>query len=131
MDKAFILETKIDKLDIHKITRIHLFIKMVQKDIDGEFSDKEMKILSELYVFGGTENKLDLDKFSELCFQKELSKEGSTNSIRNVLSKARKFNIINRKQSNKWVINKSYILPLDSPNVLFKYLLTNIDAKNK
>lgn len=131
MNTAFIEENKIDKLDLSKIVRIHLLIKMIDNDIDAKFSNTEVKILSELYIFGGTENKEDVEKFSSLCFEKQLSKTLSFNSIRNVLTKARKLGIVSRRQSNKWVINKLYGTPIDSPNVLFKYSLTNIDAKNR
>lgn len=116
-----------DKLILSKkeLIKIHLYIKMVEKGIDKEFSHREMDILAELYCFGGTQDKINLQEFFNHCFAHGFSKEGAAHSVRNALSKGRRFKIIKRKKANFWQIDKDYLPPLSSSFLAFKYFFTN------
>lgn len=108
------------------LVKIHLTIKLVSNGLINEFSNREISVLSELYLFGGIENKETSDKFIEHCFKMDFAKQGATNSVLNVLSKGRKFNIVKRKKANFWKLDKEYLPEFESDKLVFKYLVTNI-----
>lgn len=131
MDNVFFSEDKIDKLPIEKIVKIHLFIKLIQDNKESEYSDRDLNILTLLHTIKGTKNKEEFNNFLELCYSKEFSKQGAANSIRNTLGRAKLDGFVKRKSCNNWRIDKLKLKELDSDIVFFKYLITNIDAKNK
>ena len=113
---------KMNRIDLVKT---HLFIKMIEKKITNEFSDRELSILSHLYSFGGTTDKATLDKFAEHCFVNELSEKKSVQSIRNVFGKARELGVVKRRKSNNWKIDDKFLPPI-ATDIVFKYLLTDV-----
>lgn len=113
---------RLDKIDLIKI---HLFIKLISNKVNSNFSDREVDILAELYIFGGIEDKESSDKFIEHCYKMGLSKIGASNSVRNALSKGRKHKVVKRKKANYWKIDKDYLPEFDSDTIVLKYLLTN------
>jgi hypothetical protein len=109
------------------LIKIHLYIKMIEKDIDVKnFSDRELTVLAELYSFGGVSSKESLSAFAEHCSLKKLS-DNSVQSIRNILSKARSLQIVKRPKSNNWLIDKNFLFKIDSKKLIFKYTIHNID----
>ncbi len=114
---------KLEKIDL---VRIHLFIKLTSNNISSSFTDREIDILSELYIFGGIEDKEGSDRFIDHCYALGLSKQGASNSVRNALSKGRKFKVVKRKKANYWKIDKEYLPEFESDTLVLKYLLTNI-----
>ena len=120
-----LIENKL-KLNKSELVKVHLFIKLISNKIIKEFTEREIDILAELYIYGGIEDKDGSDKFLEHCYAIGLSKLGSANSVRNALSKGRKFKVVKRKKANYWKLDKEYLPEFDSPNLAFKYLLTNI-----
>lgn len=113
---------KLDKIDLIKI---HLFIKLISNKVREEFSDREIDILAELYIFGGIEDKEGSERFIEHCYVLGLSKRGASNSVRNALSKGRKYKVVKRKKANYWKIDKDYLPEFESDTIVLKYLLTN------
>ena len=113
---------KLNKIDLIKI---HLFIKLISEKI-SDFTEREINILAELYEFGGIEDKESSEKFIQHCYTLGLSKEGAAISIKNVLSKGRKYKILKRKKANFWKIDKDYLPEFESDILVFKYLLTNL-----
>lgn len=109
------------------LIRIHFYIKMIEKNVDiKKLSDRELSIVCELYDFGGLLVKEDLQKFTDVCVEKDLS-ENSLQSIRNVLGKARSLGIVKRPKANKWVVSNDYLPHLDSKKLIFKYTVHNLD----
>lgn len=128
-NKIYYKETKIDKVPLAKLAKMHLFIKLADKNIESEFSDRNLNILAELFVFGGIDSKERANEFLQHCYGLSLSKEGADNSIRNTLGLGRKFGVVKRKKCNHWQIHEDYLTKLNSDTTLFKYTLTNISAK--
>lgn len=114
---------KIDKLNLVKI---HLFIKMTQNKISDHFTDRELAILSYLYMYGGIVDKSSMQDFSEKCFSQQLCEKFSVQSVRNVLGKAREFDVVKRRKSNNWKITESYLPKLAHDTLVFKYTITNM-----
>lgn len=119
-----------DKIKINKLSdlvRIHLYTKMVEKEIESKsLTDRELLILCNLYVFGGVFSKDDILKFSADCFIKKLS-DDSVQSIRNVLGKGRALGIVKRARANKWVISQDYLPKIDSDKLILQYTFHNLD----
>ena len=120
-----LIENKL-RLERKDLVKIHLFIKLISNKVIGHFSDREIDILSELYMFGGIEDKETSDNFLNHCYEIGLSKVGAANSIRNVLSKGRIYKVVKRKKANYWKIERDYIPEFESDKLVLKYLLTNI-----
>ena len=65
--------------------RIHFFIKLLEKNVTKEvLTERELSIICELYKFGGLQKRSDLNDFTQICVDKELSAD-SLQSVRNVL----------------------------------------------
>lgn len=113
--------------ELKDLIKIHFYIKMIEKKVDiTEFSDRELSILAELYIYGGLSSKKDLQDFTDLCSSKGLTKN-SVQSVRNILSKARILGVVKRPKENNWFIIKDYLFKIDSKNLIFKYIIHNVE----
>lgn len=127
MENYPVIKDDVKLIELIDLIRIHFYIKMIEKNVPlKEFSNRELSILCELYLFGGIFTKEDLVSFSNICTEKKLT-EGSVQSIRNVLGTARSYGIIKRPKANKWVISNDYLPQIKSERLIFKYTIHNID----
>lgn len=110
---------------LNQLIKIHLFIKLVENGLSDKFSDRELSILSNLYVFNGIGDKESFTGFTEDCVNRNICESNSVQSVRNVLSKSRQLNIVKRKKCNNWRIADSYLPKIDNDFIAFKYLFTN------
>jgi hypothetical protein len=107
--------------------RIHFFIKLLEKNVTKEIlTERELSIICELYKFGGLQKRSDLNDFTQICVDKELTAD-SLQSVRNVLGKARLIGIVKRPKANKWVISNDYLPPLDTDKIILDYTIHNLD----
>lgn len=115
-----------DTVSIDKVNQIkvHLFIKLVENKKEDVLSDRELNILSELYVYGGIIDKDSMQHFSNICFTKQLCEKDSVQSVRNALGKARELGVVKRRKVNNWKIDDTYLpkLPIDN-DLVFKYII--------
>lgn len=115
-----------DTVSIDKVNQIkvHLFIKLVENKKEDVLSDRELNILSELYVYGGIIDKDSMQNFSNICFIKQLCEKDSVQSVRNALGKARELGVVKRRKVNNWKIDDIYLpkLPIDN-DLVFKYII--------
>lgn len=111
-------------MDKVNLIKVHLFIKLVENSISDILSDRELNILSYLYVYGGIIDKDSMEDFSNKCFVMALSEKDSIQSVRNALGKARELGVVKRRKVNNWKLDDSYLpkLPVDN-DLVFKYLL--------
>lgn len=115
-------------MDKVNLIKVHLFIKLVENSLSDILSDRELNILSYLYVYGGITDKDSMEDFSNRCFVKGISETNSIQSVRNALGKARELGVVKRRKVNNWKLDDTYLpkLPIDN-NLVFKYILqTNI-----
>ena len=96
----------IDKVNLIKV---HLFIKLVENSISDILSDRELNILSYLYIYGGITDKDSMEDFSSKCFIMNLSEKNSIQSVRNALGKARELGVVKRRKVNNWKLDDSYL----------------------
>ena len=120
-----ILENKQTNFDRYKLVKLWIYYKILDMGKLDLFSDKHIDILTNLYIFGGTSGKEDLHKFFDLCYDKELSKRGSENSIRNCFTLAREVGIIKRRKANDWKIDKSIMSENKKEPLYLKLSLTD------
>lgn len=111
---AFVLELErfnMDKVEEEKVT----------------FSERELNILTELYLMGGTTSPSDMEQLIDTCYFQKLTAVKSPQSIRNVLTKARNIKFIKRKSANDWKVN---VIPdtADAPHLVVQTLLTNYES---
>lgn len=124
--KATLIEKKQTSFDKLKIVKLYLYYKLMDMSILDKFSSRDINILSNLYIYGGT-TKETFGSFIDLCYSLNLCKEGSENSIRNCLTLARENGIVKRRRSKEWKIDKD-ILPQEPSDLLYlKLFLTNYD----
>lgn len=107
------------------LVKIHLYIKLTQDNKSNKFSDRELRIISRLYMNGGVNSNKEFKDFSDGCFEKNLCKSGAYNSIRNVFTKGRECGLLKRKSSNNWKLHENYILETKSDILVLKYFLSN------
>ena len=113
-------------MDKVNLIKVHLFIKLVENSISDILSDRELNILSYLYVYGGITDKDSMEDFSNRCFVMALSEKDSIQSVRNALGKARELGVVKRRKVNNWKIDDTYLpkLPIDN-DLVFTYILKN------
>ena len=126
-----LLETKIKGTNKLNVVRLSIYSKLIENGILSEFTNREVDVLANLYLFGGTEDKESLVRFADDCFEKGFTEEQkgkSTygNSVRNVFSKARKLGVIKRKKVNDWRISKLFLPEYEGTEyIAFKALVSN------
>ena len=113
---------------------IHLILYMELKkhnsisprNLKVSLNDRELDILTLLYLQGGISSNSELDEFSKLCFEKGFTKKYSPQAIRNIFTKARHIKFVKRKLSNNW---KIVIIPnTTSDDLILKCLITTKDV---
>lgn len=86
------------------------------------FSDRELNILTELYMRGGVSDSPSMLKFIEDCHLLGFTKVVSPQSVRNVLTLAREIKFLRRRTSNNWQVE---IIPYtDSPHLMINCILS-------
>lgn len=125
-NKLFVVESKI-QTSKRKLVKIYLLFKLIENNLEKEFSDGELDILVNLYIFGGVSDREMFKSFLNNSYKLGLSKKGS-NSIRNLFGKARIHGILIRKSSSNWQFNKKYISDdmYSHPYFVFRGSLTNL-----
>lgn len=123
------IETKVNGTSKINVVRMALFSKLLENNLYNKFSTTGFEILVNLYLFGGTSNKDSMQKFFLDCYDKNLTKVGAENSIRNTLTLARSFGVVKRKKANDWRISKLFIPECTGEYLVYKGLITNYAIK--
>ena len=96
------------------------------RNLKVSLNDRELDILTLLYLQGGISSNSELNEFSKLCFEKGFTKKYSPQAIRNIFTKARHIKFVKRKLSNNW---KIVIIPnTTSDDLILKCLITTKDV---
>ena len=125
-NKIYEVSSKV-QVSKRKLIKMYLIFKLMEKGIEALFSNNEVDVLVNLFMFGGTSGKDSLKQFLESCYSLNLSKKGST-SILNLFTKARFNGILIRKSSSNWQISRDFIADdmYTHPYFVFRGALTNL-----
>lgn len=122
---TFIFNLKVNREELIKFAfSLALLEYNIDRDKKIEFSNRELDVLTLLYNRGGIDNSEGMDKFVLECFEKGFIRSNSTQSIRNIFTKARAIGFIKRRTVNNW---KIAILPNTDSQIIIKSLLTNVE----
>lgn len=100
--------------DKRDVLRIHLYSKLIQKDIIPY--DKDLDVLINLYEMGGYSNEKEQTQFFNSCINKKYKK--SIQSIRNTLALYTEIGILNKPKNKKRFVSESWI-PSSMDSILF------------
>jgi hypothetical protein len=128
--EAATIKDEVTVASLNECIKIHLFIQCIKKGFNiSKFSERELSILSELYIFGGLNSKDDFEKFFNICKTNKIIAPDTKNeqSIRNALSKARGAKIVKRPTASKWFITTDILPKTEGLKVLqLNYSIINV-----
>lgn len=115
LSEKFLLEDKKDVL------RLYLYSKLLQHKIKPY--EKDIDILLELYLFGGYNSTEEQTLFIKRCLEKNY--KTVPQSVRNILSKYTKLNVLKKPKNRVLQINEEYIPSLNCDKLLAEYIITH------